>query len=127
MELSDTTLSPLYYCCTTSLPLPHPHSKGKKFNIVKFDSQIWHFATILTANRDRVDFDGDRFKLKLRILAEDEVSMIGIKFPLQTQRKIFTCVFLIWFRADCCMTFVLHIKCLLNYSNCVYPKKWTDQ
>lgn len=74
------------------------------------------------ANEDRVDFDGDQFKLKLGNLAGDGVPRIGIKFPLLTQqRKIFTCVFLIRFRADCCMTFVLHIKCLLNY--CVYPKK----
>lgn len=49
----------------------------------------------LMANEDRVDFDGDQFKLKLGNLAGDGVPMIGIKFPLLTQRKIFTCVFLI--------------------------------
>lgn len=47
------------------------------------------------ANEDRVDFDGDQFTLKSGNLAGDRVPMIGIKFPLLTQRKIFTCVFLI--------------------------------
>lgn len=47
------------------------------------------------ANEDRVDFDGDQFKLKSGNLAGDGVPMIRIKFPLLTQRKIFTCVFLI--------------------------------